>query len=399
MGKTGLSIFYKEVRNINLIIYEDSNSIFYFGIRGCLGGLPTFNRNCNFIDINDALRDKRLEKLSDYATSLSYIVLETNDNVLIDEKSVCYLGFVGENILVADSEICHLFDSNGRFIKNIGRQGQGPGEYTSIRRVVVSSQTQHIYISHNGLGILEYDTNGNYLQTILHESHLGAWAFMGENIISDLPNYRGDNPYMFAVLNQSGDTIAKIPNNDFFKLSGRPLMFANEPFYFYKGQMNYYRLFNDTVYNIQQETGKLLPIFRFQSTSHSVSKDLRSDAAKFATSDHDYIIPWSIIETENHLFINALRNQIGLINFLYDKQKKSFYQLASSAESQHGISNDIDEGLPFFPDYKLNHHLVCMMIPAYDILEHIKYNPAFSNILFSNLTEESNPVIVILHLK
>lgn len=356
------------------------------------------------LDIDMALTNKSAIKLSDFASSISYVVLETPEGGLIDESSLVFVGRLGEELLLADSRSCFLFNRHGQFIRRIGRQGRGPGEYVSIMRVAVDEETRRIYISQNAPGILEYRDDGDYLQTLLPESRLGSWTFMGDEIIADLPNFRGDNPHMFAVLNRSGDTISLTPNYDFFQPKGRPLMFANDPFSFYDGEINYYRLFNDTVYNIARDTRALSAKFLFRSVKHSVDIDLREDGTKFASSDFDYIIPWSIIETENHLFVNALRNGKGLTHFLYDKEQGSFSLCGSTADGReegamHGTENDIDGGLPLFPAYKLDDEVLCAVIPAYLILEHMENNPEFSPELSSNLTDASNPVLALIKTK
>jgi hypothetical protein len=358
------------------------------------------DNNLTVLDIDKALSNESAAKLSDFASSLSYVVLETPEDGLIDESSLVFVGRLGEDLLLADSRSCFLFDGQGGFIRKIGRQGNGPGEYTSIRRVVTDGETRHVYISQNGPGILEYNIDGEYLQTLLPDNHMGAWTFMGDDIISDLPNFRGDNPYMLAALNRQGDTLSLAQNHDIFRLTGAPLMFTNDPFSRYDTEINYFRLFNDTIYNIARDTRRLSPKFVFRSATHSVPLDLRQDGNAFVSSDFDYIIPWSTIETKSHLFISALRNGNGLINFIYDKQQATFSLLDNGSESDsvRGIENDIDGGLPIFPTYKLDEGVLCSVTPAYLIVEYMEDNPEFSPEIFSGLTDASNPVLTLLHI-
>lgn len=351
------------------------------------------------LDIDNALGNKHLGKLSDYSTSISYIPLETTEESLINEGAINYLDKIGNYIIIADMKNCVLFDSSGKFVRTIGRQGTGPGEYPSIRRVVVDKESQLIYISHNGLGILEYDIEGTYRQTILPKNRLGAWTFIDDNVISDLPNYRGNNPYMLAIINRSGDTLSKMPNYDLFKLQGQPIMFTNDPFFEYNKSLKYYRLFNDTVYTFQPEESILEPRFIFQSTAHALRDELRFDGSKFVSTNDDYIIPWKITETNNSVYVSALRNKKGLVYFMYNKKDKSFCHLTNSDESIRGIYNDIDYGLPFYPEYRIDDNLACMVLTANAIIEHLESNKECNQTVFSNITDDSNPVIAFFTLK
>jgi len=236
---------------------------------------------------------------------------------------------------------------------------------------------------------------------MLPESLLGQWTFMDNgDVIADLPNRNGDNPYKLAVLSRSGDTLSKIPNYDLFEPQGRPLIFTNDPFFSYNNQTNYYRVFADTIFAIQSQGAELTPRYIFNLGSRAVTKELRSDATRFVHTEMDYIIPWSMIETRDYLFVGALRNKvIGLVHFLYDKRSKSFSMFARPTEGRQGMRNDIDNGLPFLPQYKLDEQRLCMMISAYEIIDHMEDNPRFdSAAIFSTLDPEDNLVIAIAEL-
>ena len=70
--------------------------------------------------------------------SIEIIKLNTSDECLIGE--IKQVSFTDQFIFVSDpyvSQKIFMFDKNGKFVKNIGRQGGGPGEYSIISWYIV----------------------------------------------------------------------------------------------------------------------------------------------------------------------------------------------------------------------------------------------------------------------
>lgn len=64
-------------------------------------------------------------------------------------------------------EPCRLFDRTGRFICQIGANGQGPGEYWAVYDNYVDEKNGRIYLMPwNTKSLLVYDMKGNYLSSI-----------------------------------------------------------------------------------------------------------------------------------------------------------------------------------------------------------------------------------------
>lgn len=83
------------------------------------------------LDISDILVD-----------SIEIIKLETNDNCLIGK--IGKISFTDQYILVSDPDVArklYMFDKSGNFIKCIGRNGNGPGEYAVFRNFIVAGDT------------------------------------------------------------------------------------------------------------------------------------------------------------------------------------------------------------------------------------------------------------------
>jgi|Deesub1362B_J571_1020462.scaffolds.fasta_scaffold00181_50 sugar lactone lactonase YvrE len=71
------------------------------------------------------------------------------------------------NIYIVDSgnERIQKFDKNGKYIKTIGRKGQGPGEFDSPTSIFIDVE-DNIYIK-DGREIEIFDKNGNFIKKYL----------------------------------------------------------------------------------------------------------------------------------------------------------------------------------------------------------------------------------------
>ena len=58
-----------------------------------------------------------------------------------------------------------MFDGKGKFVRRIGRQGQGPGEYSLVLSLDVDRENELIYLLDNGK-VNVYSLTGDYLKSI-----------------------------------------------------------------------------------------------------------------------------------------------------------------------------------------------------------------------------------------
>jgi hypothetical protein len=335
---------------------------------------------------------------------MKYVCLETKDECLINEASIVYVGIVNNNFLIADLNGCYMFDSDGKFIRQVGRKGEGPGEHATIGNVFYDDLTKNIFISSTysyADGIIVFDEKGNYKKTLLSNTRLPDWTILYDSIIvSNIPNYLGDSMNKTAFISLNGDTLSTVANDDHFHMNGSVLSLNNKAiFYTYNSEKYYMRTFNDTIYLINH-LHKLIPKYIISSSNHKVYNELRVDGRKFASTDFDFIIPWNIIETDRFLFINMYRNKKGLIPYFYDKKEKEFSSISQSVKSDlYGFTDNLSGNiLSFFPQYKLGENLVCMALSPNTILELKEENPDVINLDFCHINEESNPILSIIEI-
>jgi hypothetical protein len=351
------------------------------------------------LNIDEATEKGEQMYLSSIGRTIRYVGLETRDDCLLNENSIVFAGLVKNNLLIADLNGCYLFNMDGKFIRQIGHKGAGPGEYGTIGNVVCDERNNKIMItSASTPGIVVYDGEGNYIETLLNRVNLSHWALLNDETIAlNIRNYRGDSKEKLAVISLSGDTLSTAPNFDLFNDRRSPLSLNNQAvFYPFEDRVHYNRMFNDTVYRLDKN-GELIPRYIFLSSKHKLESIIRADAMKFVETTVDYILPWQIMETDKYLFVNMLRNRKGLKPYLYDKDKHKFSSVTTvDSRDSDGFVNDLDNGPVFYPHYKIRDKQLCMILSPAHILK-LKEQSLLPD-MFSEINEDSNPVIAIVEL-
>jgi len=74
-----------------------------------------------------------------------------------------------ENIYVVDMKENHIskFDKNGGFLRMIGREGQGPGEFQQITNIQITPENELMVHDRYTFRLTFFSLDGNYLRTVL----------------------------------------------------------------------------------------------------------------------------------------------------------------------------------------------------------------------------------------
>lgn len=127
---------------------------------------------------------------SSFVDSISYILLETNDDCLIGKIRDVILADSIIFVLKQEQDEILLFDRQGHYMRKIAKKGNGPGEYSIINQMDYNEKRKSIFILASN--IIEYDLFGN----VKHEYKLPFYA-------SDLYSYdNGD--FLISRFGRSG---------------------------------------------------------------------------------------------------------------------------------------------------------------------------------------------------
>lgn len=133
------------------------------------GSQTSQTQNVEYIDMNNAtVKDTVL--YSDYFTAPKVIPLDRSADCIIRE--VHRMDIFDSLIYILDTRSCRLmtFDMEGHYLHDVGRRGNGNGEYIAISDFSIDHKNKAVYLWDEGTGnALKYDlASGKFVSKIHH---------------------------------------------------------------------------------------------------------------------------------------------------------------------------------------------------------------------------------------
>ena len=105
----------------------------------------------------------RFPRLDSFISKITVIPLETNDNCLLRDQ--LHGVKVHQDLIYINnmSRELYVFDMNGKFIREIGSRGQGPGEFLEVRDFIITNEGTIEILDYQKIEY--YTLEGNYIET------------------------------------------------------------------------------------------------------------------------------------------------------------------------------------------------------------------------------------------
>ncbi|MDE6348451.1 MAG: 6-bladed beta-propeller, partial [Bacteroides sp.] len=143
-------------------------------------------------------------------------IIDIHEWILLDSLQECTIGDVAKieefnnEYYVLDKSIqkCVLvFDGHGKYLRRIGKIGQGPGEYTQICDFTVNRSTGCIAILSGQSKVYVYSLTGEF-QTVKQVSESVLWSIVSNDcgyfMSSDHRTYtEGENAYLLYAFDEN----------------------------------------------------------------------------------------------------------------------------------------------------------------------------------------------------
>lgn len=356
------------------------------------------------IDISENIDKVTSTNLSNISDNIIYIPLQTPPNLLL--KSIINIRICKSGIYVCDGERIYKFSSTGKYIKEIGGVGNGPGEFIGPALLEVNEEANTLFVISENKGLLKYDLNGNYIDMFPNFGSTTNLVYQSDDIYLNESSFsnKESNIIIADTLLNVLHRFQKIKAIDgVFSFSVNLYCFNNEVFC--KGA------FNDTIFRICKEG--LKPYIVIKLGKNQLLNDLNiNDIVNENPEIVDkYFIHHNIIETKTFLLaelstLRAIDKVVQIKYLLYDKNEST-----QSILPQTGFVNDINNGLPFVPRYLQNDSICVDYADAYKLIEWVN-SETFKNSkpkypekkealqhLVDSLDYNDNPVIMIVSLK
>lgn len=361
------------------------------------------------VDIENHLNETKSVPLSSIGKQLKYIPLETNPNSMLER--IEHIRFTEDFMFVADYNKVLQFDKKGKFLRQIGANGRGPGEYTGITGFCIDEKKRRVFVNlcNDGCKILEYDFNGSFVRSF--NQPWGSDQFIAYDSTGIIFHLTHDNDstvyskYNFYITDHDFKPTYKIKRHFIRKSNiGARLI----PLYYYRNILHFKQYSVDTLYTLENEKPKPYAVFKLGKTKLDPNYKFdyhNPNVYEMMKEIESFIEISEIVENDNYLFTKVAFG-------LSDSSKYCIFN-KQTAETiiieNNGFKNDIDGGLRFWPKFIYNDNIMVDYIDANKFLNMLKKGEPNNakgegnnrnhelEIVKKNLTESSNPVLLVLN--
>ena len=381
--------------------------------------------NDNFFEIKyeELLKQKSIIKLSQLASKIEYIQLETNENCMIYHNPKYY--FTDKYIFVKNRDHILKFSSDGKFLKKIGSPGRGPGEIYIIHNVSIIPEKKLLIVHDQAPHKLLYFNFDGILIKTVKTPRFREVRIINENRYIAISQVSGaSEKYTHLLLTESGDTLSVVKNSVSWKTTSPILVSKDSPSFepFYTFQRKYYlkSMYNDTVYVVNEN--KIIPSYvinlgRYQLPSDKIWERLSpEEARRFEKNASNYCFSY-VFEAGGKLFltIDYWGDNNKVERFTIDKSG-----LIAKTDNKYSnvfkgyIDNDCDGGALFWPKGSINDNTVFMPIYVADLKNIIKFRRTTNSLksivrfpdkrtqlekMVSESDISDNPILMVVTLK
>lgn len=361
------------------------------------------------IDIPGLLKPERDPLLSEIASDIQFVKLETTNECLIG--SIGSVAYWGPNLLITSDgrKKLFVFSGEGKFLRSVGVVGKGPGEFLEIYGMSIDPATGHLYILDNGqVKLLEYDQEGKFLKEMKLKFYATNFKIIENGFVfytGSVYSYRTDG-YLLTVTDRNCNIISRDHQRSVPK--GRPDL--SGALYSDHGEIKYWERNWDTVYSFTG-TSHYAGYF-FNVGKNRVPATLMENPDMIASGVDGYRWIDSFRDYKNFIIFQLIDLNRRGKKLFYDKNKKTGYCIPGDMRYYDwGFYNDFCGGPLFTLENKLNDSEVACCYQIIDLKDYlskgwIDKSSAMDPVKFSTLRDiidksnpDDNPVILIAKLK
>jgi len=378
----------------------------------------------NTIVMPDEIDKGSIINISDFTKSIRLVPLETNDSILLTD--IKQLFYEDGKIIIADKENnCYLFGNDGAFQARIGKRGQGPEEYLSIRSMDVVPEKDRILIQDISPKILAYTMKGEFVASYnLPELPEGCKTFnikyIADNYYyADVVSYVNVNcrGVVFQIDNDQIQIIKRFSNHFTYSKEHPGFSLAHEKAHMYRlvDKVRTHKNINDTLFSIGKDL-EIKPSFVFDFGKYKAPPELL--LAQIRGKESIYIWPSHIHESSGYMFFDFFFGSHAPEPFeyikhyadrdvvvtncqvygLYNKSTGELTLMNQPVKKKLGFKEDIHNLGSIWPFCISSNDEIVSFLTAEDLLESFSLSDHPSDELkqiAGKITEFDNPIVAI----
>lgn len=363
------------------------------------------------IDIEKNLEKPMTVPLSSIGKALEYIPLETKKSSLIGE--INQIEISTKYIFVYTNRPSKMlqFDRKGKFIRQIGANGRGPGEYIGVMGFCIDQKNEKIFISNkDAYALLEYNFNGEYIRTIKFFQKWESIQFQVYDTIGfafylfDDRGFSIHSKFNLYVTDYAGNLLFNIKRHLIRKSNA---VLGKVPLYDLNGILHFKQYAVDTLYTLKNE--KTEPYAIFNLGKEKMDPNLLftlSNRIEIKKQIENKIEIGEILENGEYLFTRLALGMSDSSKYcIFNKQTSEITILKNN-----GFTNDLDGGILFWPKFVYNNDSILIDYCGSDeLLKYIrnnnskelrkKFGEKYDRLekISNEVDEMSNPILIILH--
>ncbi len=360
------------------------------------------------LDLAEAFSRPENVSLSRFVEEITFIPLETTPEAMISGSAVFEVtdDFVIAKTSSSGKNHILLFDRiTGRFIREIGKQGRGPGEFLMWSQIPFNQAKKELYAHSYSKELLTYDLAGNYIGNF----KLPQWKdplMKNDPVGISYQNMLDDNTFVGYVLNLSGSEKRKLillktegvvkvfPNHLTYNGSiARRVLQYNSLFCKWDNKLFFIEGFCDTLYQVKNDLLEPRLFFDWGKYNATYSEQNAIDRS-------DYFILKDIDENKNYIFFRCWFLKADYTGFIDKKD----YRVTFCKNGESGISSlkeNIAGLMDVVPNDFTRKNEMIYILEAVKLMAWLKENPEKAKQAKSrmpwlkDINEFSNPVVAI----
>ena len=330
--------------------------------------------------------------------SITYLPLETNNNTLIGSVDKLEVFDFHYYLLDKKNKKIWCYDLDGKYIFQIYKRGNGPGEYLNISDFTIDEVNKHILILDREIRkILYYDLNGNHIKSVDIEVNARNFAKLNSSFLlytggADIFMGKKQQKYGYNLFQTDLEGNVLSGYFPYYEITddlwGINVFSTNKKILFHYAN-------NDTIYEFNKN-GALVcrHLFDFGKYRRPIENIKDKTTMKNYYNNPDHASISEVFHSSTYTFIR------------YSYERRARFLLANNITNEivNGkfLENDIDYISFANPTpIKIDQNKLFFIKEAHELCAQKKDgNLLYKAIpLLSSLAEDDNPVITIAYLK
>ena len=364
------------------------------------------------IDVRTAMQKDLPISLKSDVERIEYIPLQTDDPYLI--SNLLNLQVSKDFLFMYNGKTAQIlqFDKRGKFIRQIAREGNGPGEYGLVSELAIDDNRNELSIFHQAGDVLVYSFEGDYLRSDTTMRQAAGMHVLADGKVAlegSIMTPFHQAPWAGALKATNGaleSTKSLYPNSikedvRFMK----DICFAPSA-----AGVLLFTACNDTVFRISSAGIKPACILKRDNAANYYEGV--SDITKLrdnAFENDETIGVYDLFETPRHIYVRLYKGD-GIYLQQFNKETGALKSHLAPADyikcseavpgnNVLGLDNDIDGGVPFWPEYACSDNKRAQVVSSYILSAmrekgYLKDAPAALTI-----GEDDNPVVILYTFK